>query len=166
MLSLFKEESSGLIEDLLAILNEIEGEPDQHQRLEEFGQKVDRIMGSAKTLFSTLSNSTVQSIGAYAELCKILGYQGSQIENNEELYSIVVAFLIDATETLKTMTQSLGTASEKSAKEWLSSTFLDRLKWISSKFGTQTRKTIAGGTADGTTQDEILKVLKSLGSVT
>ena len=45
----FKEESLELIEELLEILESVEEDITQNERLEEYGQIVDRIMGAAKS---------------------------------------------------------------------------------------------------------------------
>ncbi|MEQ1665459.1 MAG: hypothetical protein ABL927_08805 [Bdellovibrionales bacterium] len=161
MLALFKEESTSLISELIELLEEIEGDPKQHQRLEQYGQIVDRIMGVSKTISLSVQNSTLTQIAVYADLCKVLGYQGSQISNNDSFYTTVVAFLFDATEMLENMTNALGTSEEKNLKEFLSSTFLDRLKWISSQFPKNIRTTVGveGAPADA----KIQNILKTLG---
>lgn len=156
----FKLETKDLTQDLIEILEEIEGDFSLVKRLEEYGQVVDRIMGGAKSIAIALDDSTyMDNIGNYAEVCKAVGYKGSQIEENEHFYNIVVALLLDATEMLMEFLENLGTDKEKDIKAILNKTFLERLKWVSSQFDKNTRSSvaIAGGKASQGQIDDLLK---------
>lgn len=161
----FKQESKDLINELHDILDDIEGEFSQKQRLEEFGQIVDRIMGSAKSLEMVFDDPTqIEKIGKYAELCKLVGYKASQIEENEQFFDIVVALLMDATDMLEEMTETLGTEKEKSIQETLSTTFLDRLQWVSQHFDQNTRASVGVETGEKKPgQEDIDALLKAMG---
>lgn len=141
----FRSESKGLVDELMDILDEVEGEYDRRGDLEKYGQVVDRIMGGAKSLEMAVDvgESNLPKIGMYAELCKIVGYKASQIEGNEQFFDAVVAVLLDATEMLEQMVNNLGSEGEKNIKDLLSNTFLDRLKWISGHFDANMRSSIA-----------------------
>lgn len=162
----FKEESKELIGQLNQILAECEGNFDKRIRLEEYGQIVDRIMGGSKSLAMVFDDTThIDKIGSYAELCKLVGYKASQIENNVPFYDIVVGLLMDATEMLEEISNSLATPQEKDIKDLLSKTFLERLQWVSQQFDENTRGTVAidqtGKKKTG--QSEIDDLLASMG---
>ncbi|MFK8138114.1 MAG: hypothetical protein AB8E15_07130, partial [Bdellovibrionales bacterium] len=135
---------------------------------EEYGQIVDRIMGGAKSVAMAVDSPMPSQIGSYAELCKIVGYKGSQISNDDSFYIVVVAFLQDATEMLEEMVKVTGTEKEAGIAEILSSTFLDRLKWISERFEEGLRASVATKTDDSgvkkeNEQGDIDAILKQLG---
>lgn len=163
----FKDESKDLVEQLLDILDSAEEGYHNKSDLEEYGQIVDRIMGGAKSVAMASDSPMPDQIGKYAELCKIVGYKGSQISSEGQFYIVVVAFLQDATEMLEKMVEVTGTAQEKNIREILSETFLDRLKWISERFEEGLRASVATET-DDTPKDEneqadIDAILKQLG---
>ena len=140
----FKSESKDLISELMTILEDLEDDPGKVKDLENYGQIVDRIMGGAKSLAMAVDDSeTLNRIGTYAELCKAVGYKGSQIEGNEEFANIVIALLLDATEMLEQMVVTLGTDQQKDIKQHLNQTFLDRLTWVSDQFAEGTRASVA-----------------------
>jgi hypothetical protein len=163
----FKDESKDLVEQLLDILDSAEEGFEKKQSLEEYGQIVDRIMGGAKSVAMATDSPMPEQIGTYAELCKIVGYKGSQISTDGPFYTVVVAFLQDATEMLELMIDVTGTPKERSIKEILNKTFLDRLKWISEKFEEGLRASVAtkadGKEAEVNEQADIDAILKQLG---
>ncbi len=164
----FKDESSELVDQILEILEEAEESYANRKKLEEFGQIVDRIMGGAQSMAMATSNPLLDQIGKYAQLCKTVGYKGSQIDNDEAFYTVIVAFLLDATEMLQQLIDVVGTGKETSVKEVLSLTFLDRLQWIAQKFDNNIRGSVATS-ADKKedkkkqSQEDIDALLKSLG---
>ncbi|NQZ00651.1 MAG: hypothetical protein HRT45_08285 [Bdellovibrionales bacterium] len=143
----FKEESRSLVQDLMEILESVEDDPEQNKGLEEFGQKVDRIMGSAKTMVMTCEVESeaaeYELIGQYSELCKSIGYKGSQISGNQDLVNITVGLLFDATETLEKLIELVGTDKSLQRDEVLSGPFLERLKWLSTQFSDDLRGSLA-----------------------
>ena len=164
----FKDESKDLVEQLLDILDSAEEGFKNKSKLEEYGQIVDRIMGGAKSVAMATESPMPQQIGNYAELCKIVGYKGSQISADGQFYIVVVAFLQDATEMLEQMVNVTGTDKEKKIREILSETFLDRLKWISERFEEGLRASVATTTdkeksKDENDQTDIDAILKQLG---
>lgn len=162
----FKSESLELVQQMLNLLEGIEGDFQGRAFLEQYGQIVDRIMGGAKNMALGLpSNQQIKSIAAYAEICKVIGYRGSQIEKNEGFYSIVVAFLLDATEMLREMIDSLGTPNEQAIGETLKGQLLDRLHWIAGQFDENLRASVAidKSANNNTAQKEIQDLLKGLG---
>jgi hypothetical protein len=141
----FKFESKQLTIRLLELLEACEGDFSRVANLEEFGQTVDRIMGGAASLnllFET-PNERITLITNYSELCKAVGYKASQIKDNPQFYDICVALLLDATETLDVMIDMADSEDQMSGlKELISTTFLERLKWVSNQFGADVRATV------------------------
>lgn len=162
----FQAESKNLIEELIEILDQCEGDFGRVETLEKYGQTVDRIMGGAQSLVMALSqpSTQVQMIGDYAGLCKAVGYKASQIRDNESFYDICVALLQDATEVLHELVVNLS-SEHANIKSYLNQAFLDRLKWVSDKFGAEYRASVKinTGTPVQLAQDEIDQLLKKLG---
>ncbi|MCB0408332.1 MAG: hypothetical protein KDD34_09020 [Bdellovibrionales bacterium] len=131
----FKSESEGLVQHLLAILEEAEGDFSKVRSLDTYGQIVDRIMGSSQTIaVMNPDQTTVATIGKYAELCKSIGYMGSQIQNNIELYNVTVGILLDGTEMLEQMLNSLDDKNNKTVDDFMTDRFLERLVWLAGQF--------------------------------
>jgi chemotaxis protein histidine kinase CheA len=167
LLNDFYQESKGLVADMLSSLEAIEGDFSQVQSLEEYGQTVDRIMGGAKSLAMSVSETDfIHQVGDYAALCKAVGYKASQIKNNPQFFDICVALLLDATEMLDSMLDILKSDNKKDFKQMMSQTFLDRLRWVSSQFSDEVRASVAvkpDEAKKGMDQSEIDDLLKKLG---
>lgn len=161
----FADESKNLIEESVAILDKVEGDMTQAQKLGDYGNLVDRIMGGAKSMALGLpSDHVLHLVSDYAALCKAVGYKTSQINNNEQFYDICVALLQDATETLEILLNNLSKTPEE-LRKLVSNAFVERLRWVSSKFSKEYRSTVS--TADKTQktlgQNEIDDLMKKLG---
>lgn len=140
----FKLESLELVQHLLAILEEAEGNFKKVRSLDTYGQIVDRIMGGAQTLAAQDPNlQTIATIGQYAELCKGVGYKGSQISDNEELFHVTVGILLDGTEMLEAMIESLPEEKEKTMDDFMTQHLLDRLKWLAGQFDESFRASLS-----------------------
>ncbi len=161
----FKGESNKLVKEMMEILEEVDGQFGHKFLLENYGQLVDRIMGGAKNLLTlgVSNNPNIEKIGKYAELCKVVGYKTSQVDN-EQLFTVAVALLLDATEMLEDMISKFGTEKEVDVKGILNKTFLDRLNWVATKFDEKLRASVAvksdqGGKKSQETIDSLLKQL-------
>lgn len=161
----FVIESKGIIQDLVDLLESIEGDFSQVSQLEEYGQKVDRIMGGAKSLALLVPNDhPLHVVADYAELCKAVGYKASQIQGNAQFYDICVALLLDATETLSEWIANLGESTSEELKKSFSTTFLERLRWVSNQFGAGVRASVdATQKTKKMDQNEIDELLRKLG---
>lgn len=161
----FIEESKTIIQDLVGLLDKIEGDFSKVKQLEDYGQRVDRIMGSAKSLaLMESSESPLHIISDYAALCKAVGYQASQIDNNPQFYDICVALLQDATETLADWVARLEEGSAVNLKNSLSATFLERLRWVSNQFGADIQTSVSTKkNKKKMDQHEIDELLRKLG---
>jgi hypothetical protein len=161
----FVIESKGIIQDLVDLLEGIEGDFSQVSQLEEYGQKVDRIMGGAKSLALLVpQDHPLHMVADYAQLCKAVGYKASQIKGNEQFFDICVALLLDATETLSEWINNLGEDSVEDMKSSFTSTFLERLRWVSNQFGADVRASVDSQTKNKKMdQNEIDDLLRKLG---
>lgn len=156
----FQDESKGYVSELMEILEYVEENIEENKKLEQFGQVVDRIMGAAKTLEGAYEDESLKSISSYSELCKLIGYKASQLNQQDEFCAVVVAFLLDATEMLEELIDNVG-SSEK-ISQTLTSTFLSRLQMISTKFDSSLRGSVSAE-GNASTQAEIDELLKKMG---
>jgi len=159
----FVGESMVLIQDLTELLDSIEGDFSQVTKLEEYGQKVDRVMGGAKSLALLVPpDHALHTVADYAALCKAVGYKASQIKGNAQFYDICVALLLDATETLGKWISNLGEDTAEDLKNSFSKTFLERLRWVSNQFSADVRASVDAKNKK-MDQNEIDDLLKKLG---
>jgi len=161
----FMLESKGIIQDLVDLLESVEGDFSQVSQLEGYGQKVDRIMGGAKSLALLVpQDHPLHMVADYAALCKAVGYKASQIQGNPQFFDICVALLLDATETLSEWIENLGKDSAEDMKSSLTTTFLERLRWVSNQFGADVRSSVdANQKSKKMDQNEIDDLLRKLG---
>jgi len=128
----FVNESKRLIQDLVELLEAIEGDFSQVTQLEEFGQKVDRIMGAAQSLALLVPpEHALHKVADCAALCKAVGYKAAHIKGNPQLYDVCVALLLDATEVLRKGLENIENETSEDLKTPFSATFVDRLRWVS-----------------------------------
>ncbi len=165
ILNEFIVESKGIVKKSIEVLELVEGDMVQAEKLKEYGNLVDRIMGGAKSiaLMATPGHS-INLVADYAALCKAVGYKASQINSNPQFFDICVALLQDATENLDSLLENLDRSPEQ-LKMVISSTFLDRLRWVSNKFSGDYRESVGSGNAGGKglEQNEIDNLMKKLG---
>lgn len=163
----FKKESLQLIRSLFEIVDDVDDNLSKAKELENFGQYVDRIMGGVKILALDLPEDHIaHQIAAYSEICKTVAYKASQITDNENLLAVCVAFLADAAEVLETMVTNLGTEEKLDLEMLFNHAFLDRLRWISGKFGSDIRASVSedtGNPEEALGQDDIDELIKKLG---
>ncbi|MGE4130357.1 MAG: hypothetical protein AB7F86_01895 [Bdellovibrionales bacterium] len=152
----FQSESLELVGQLVTILEEIEEDPSQFSQLQKYGNLVDRIMGTADTIASMTPSlaETNHRIGLYGKLCKVVSYKASRVSNNPNLTSVVVAFLLDATEILEKMISDLDSTGGQLA---IDDRFLDRLQWITEQFGQN-----LSGTLDLESSQEMSSVVNQI----
>lgn len=159
----FVDESKELIHQLLELLEGIEGDFSQVKVLAEYGNRVDRIMGGAKSLALMADpGHPLFLIGDYAALCKAVGYKGSQIRGNQQFYDICVALLLDATETLDTLMDHIED-NEQDLKKVIPAAFLERLRWISKQFNENYSESVDVKKDAGEAPLDINDLLKKLG---
>lgn len=159
----FVNESKTLIESMIDLLEGIEGDFSQVQKLADYGNSVDRIMGGAKNLsLMAPKDHALHMISDYAALCKAVGYKASQIKNNEQFYDVCVALLLDASETLDSLLERIH-EDENVLKETIPQAFIERLRWVSHQFNESYSMSVGAGTPQKLKQSEIDDLLKKLG---
>lgn len=160
----FISESKTLIEEMTDLLEGIEGDYSQVSRLAEYGNNVDRIMGGAKSLaLAAPADHALHMISDYAALCKAVGYKASQIKNNQQLYDICVALLLDATETMDTLLDNIHKEG-KVLREIIPVAFIERLRWVSNQFSEEYSSSVGAGDSEKQLQQsDIDDLLKKLG---
>ena len=157
----FVQESLSLVEQCIDLLENIEQDPSEVEKLSEFANLIDRVMGGAKSLaLNANEDHALHLIGDYCAICKSVGYQGSRIQNNDQLYSITIALLLDAIEMVQVLFKKLD-VSRTELKKVFTTTFLDRLKWISFQFSEMEK--LSRGQSEKMQQNEIDELLKKLG---
>ena len=122
----FCDESDKLCEQLLDHVDDLEEDPTNNEILELFGQKIDRIMGAAKSL-------EADKTGKLCELSKKIGYKASQ-SHDEALLTLVQATLADSVEILQTLIKSIRTEGVEKTDDINLSAFIKRLYWVTEKF--------------------------------
>lgn len=132
----FRDETNGLLSELNAIVMRLEDHrgdfPDA--LLEEFAQKIDRVMGAAKTLsLMQPDHLALQRIGKLAEICKSLGYKTAE-KQAADLVAYLAAFWADTIDVIEDLVTHLDDA-EKNAEiaKNFSTVLQKRLEWLTKK---------------------------------
>lgn len=105
----FKEESNALVGELKSVVEKLEAPVPEFPTalFQEFSQKIDRIMGAAKTLsVEDPSHQGLRRIGAIAELCKYIGYKAAE-QKQPKIVPIVAAFWSDVIGVTEDLLRSL-----------------------------------------------------------
>ena len=161
----FQEETQGLLIELTTLVEKLEesvGGSFPTQELNDFAQRIDRIMGAAKTLAQMdESDLGLPAIGGLAEVGKITGYQAAKLAI-PALVPIFSAFCVDTLEVLGELTAAVG--KPERAHEVLGEvypTVKRRLDWLQAKvkeLGVENSEEIGQGAID-----EIMKRMGGLG---
>ncbi|MES3039115.1 MAG: hypothetical protein V4736_14505 [Bdellovibrionota bacterium] len=158
----FVDDSKGLITSAIELLESIETDFSKVQMLQRYVNQMDHIMGVAKNLALLVpKNHPLVLICDYTALCKSVGYKASQISDNADFYYVCVALLLDATETLNVLISNMDRTVEQLKKN-ISSTFIDRLRWVSHQFN-ENFQASAPLDRQPLKQDEIDVLMKKLG---
>ncbi len=99
----FTSESLQIVSDMQKLLDDIEAGLKPHSDFAHFAQRIDGIMGCAKTLgLDGLENLKLPlaAISNLSEGCKSLGYKGSQVKD-QSIAAIIAGFMADALEILE-----------------------------------------------------------------
>ncbi|MBC7712525.1 MAG: hypothetical protein H7177_04275 [Rhizobacter sp.] len=150
----FCAEADMLFDELQDSLEILEESPSNTKELEKFGQVIDRIMGAAKSIGAS-------EIATFCELGKVIGYKSSQIKDIP-LIEVVVAILFDSLDLLRKMVTAIRLGTDSGMKNLNTKAFVTRLNWLSDKFKTIDRASVAIGD-ETLTQNSIDDLMKSLG---
>lgn len=162
----FVEESNGLLEELEAVVEKLEDAEGDFPAalLEEFSQKIDRIMGASKTLLQMApEHKGLSRIGTISELCKRLGYKAA--EKKEIVFiPIFAAFWADTIEALQDMIDVIDNEKEcNQVAEAFAPTLVKRLEWLAKRVETRestgTKNNEGAEKLDNLGVDDLLKDL-------
>lgn len=137
ILKLFMEETSQLLKDLEGVVERIEEAGEERfpeAELREFAQKIDRVMGAAKTLEAeTPGMPGVAFVANVCEACKGMGYQAAALKR-VNLIPVFVGFWSETLEILAEVTASLDKPqAAASAVASHSSRLQARLAWLAER---------------------------------
>lgn len=130
----FVEESNQLIAEMRECLETFETEPTNSIKLEEFGQKIDRIMGAAQTIGA-------DAIGKICGLGKLIGYKASQ-SPDVALNQIACGVMFDCVDLLDELMKGIEKRDLSNMKTNVDA-FLSRMKWLAEKFKHIQRSSVA-----------------------
>ncbi len=126
----FLVETKGLITELSVIVEKIEDSDgsDAPELLSEFAQKIDRIMGAAKTI-ATLDpeHEGLSRIGKIAEICKHMGYRAAETKK-WALLPFFAGFWADVLNTVQELVDCLDDKTRTAEAVAESHVLQDRLK--------------------------------------
>jgi len=155
----FQTEAKQILNELTLVVEFLENVSTEFpgKKLAEFAQKIDRIMGTAKTLeMDSPDHPGLIRIGKLAELCKSLGYSASQLKK-PEIVPLFAAFWADTLDVVSELIESLEDERKtKTISERFSLVLQKRLTWLSEKINELAKK--SGGT--GLAQLDIDSILK------
>jgi len=162
----FRQESNALLAELIDVVDRIEMSKGEFpsKLLEEFSQKIDRIMGAAKTLVVSFgAHPGLERIGKLSELCKALGYQAAS-KKVTALLPLFAAFWAETIEVIQDLLAALEDSgrSEQIAKSF-SAVLQKRLEWLAGKVAAAPAPADAALDAK-TAEAQIRELLKSLTS--
>jgi chemotaxis protein histidine kinase CheA len=153
----FGKEAKAIFGECEEELNLLEDDLTQKKHLEAFGQKIDRVMGAAKSI-------GLDEISLYCELGKTIGYKSSQ-GKDLALTEVVVAILFDSIDLLNKMVDALLLGKKELTANINLKAFGTRLHWLSAKFKDIERAscTVKEEEKSGMDQGGIDDLLKDLG---
>lgn len=133
----FRAESMGLIDELEGVVDELEeaGEAEfPAGQLRDFSQKIDRIMGAAKTLLTLApGHPGITFLADISEMCKTMGYQAAALQRSS-LVPIFAGFWAETLEMMREVFQLLASEAEvKALVEKRSALLRRRLEWLAEK---------------------------------
>jgi len=160
ILAYFVTESNQVLKELAGVVERLENSQDAFPAdlMAEFSQKIDRIMGAAKTMsLQVPDHPGFMRIGKLAELCKTLGYRAAE-KKSPELLPLFTAFWSDTIEVTQNLVNAINDMwkSEQIAVSF-SVVLQKRLEWLF--------RQVAGDDAGAVTErnKELRDILKSLG---
>lgn len=165
LLSEFLEESRGIVADCESLLEDIENDPSQAGRLGEFANLIDRVMGAAKSLaMMAAPEHPLNIVGDITALCKAIGERGSNSARNEQLFTVTVAFLLDAVEITRELLDSLEDPDAVVTSD-VRAAILDRVGMISNIYKQMPKDALVGDAGPKMEQNEIDEIMKKLGEM-
>jgi len=129
----FVEESQEILDQLLEIIEGLEeAKAKNAEEFVVFAQKIDSIMGCAKTLgLGNDGSSGLKNIGIISEACKQMGYKAWQVKD-PELLNLITGFLADAIDAVDASLKSLKDPTQALEQSEVLR-INERLLWLSKK---------------------------------
>lgn len=163
LLSEFLRETYRLLDECETLLEQIESDFTQAPRLEEFSNKIDRVMGAAKSLaLMAEPQHPMHIIGDITGLCKVLSQRASNVSSQQRLFEVTIAFLLDAVEITRNLTKTLEDPQASVSTE-LKNVMVARTKWISDVYKTLPKDLLDIPPEDRLAQDDVDAIIKKLG---
>ncbi|MBI3544284.1 MAG: hypothetical protein HY075_13520 [Deltaproteobacteria bacterium] len=138
ILASFRDSSIDILKELVVVAEKIGdaagGDGFPVELLQEFAQKIDRIMGVAKTIaMEDPGHEGLKRIATLTELCKFIGYKAAD-QKNARMLPIFAAFLGDVVSAIEELTVNI---ENPAAAQEVTKTFLPvlqkRLEWLKTK---------------------------------
>jgi hypothetical protein len=105
----FKQEAKEILSEIEEAIEELENHEGEFPRtlLEEFGNKTDRIMGTANTFHAQFPDYEIfKQIGQFGALCKATGYKASTL-HHKALIPIFAALWADTIEFMRELCENV-----------------------------------------------------------
>jgi hypothetical protein len=133
----FGTESKGLLDELETVVEALEdhgGTTFPTEKLKEFSQKIDRIMGAAKTLLTMApGHPGISYLARVSEMCKTMGYQAAALQR-APLIPIFAGFWAETIESMRDVLTEFDEGSDgRSVVEESSTRLQGRLGWLAEK---------------------------------
>lgn len=123
-----------ILGELIAVAEGLEDPASFEKMSSEFAQKIDRIMGGAKTLhMMDPDHDGLAAISKLAEQCKSIGYKAA-LKKEAALISTVSGFFLDVLEVIQGLLRTLENKEEsRRLAEGFFQTLEKRLAWLQAK---------------------------------
>lgn len=120
------------LEELVEELEESKGFPSE--KIQEFSQKIDRIMGAAKTLLTIdKENTGIRFLANTGEICKAMGYEAAALPR-PELVPFFASFWAETVEVMQEVLSNIADTRKCQAIVVAKSSSIEkRLIWLASK---------------------------------
>jgi len=131
----FTSESKQILEELQELVDELENHQEfPTDKIQEFSQKIDRIMGAAKTLLTIDNKNTgIRFLAKTGELCKAMGYEAAALPR-PELVPFFASFWAETVEVMQEVLYNIKDPRKcQSIVVSKSSSIEKRLIWLASK---------------------------------
>ncbi len=140
----FKIECKQLIQELFKVVEIVKASGESTfptAALAEFAQKIDRIMGTAKTFAGfDPDNAALAKIAKIAEFCKAIGYKASE-KKDAKLLKPVALIWTDVLKVIDSLVENLENPENAAkATKMLGMALKERLKWLSERLGIDFKK--------------------------
>ena len=133
----FRAESFGLMDELEEVVGGLEDSGEgkfPEAQLKNFSQKIDRIMGAAKTLLTLApAHQGITFLANVSEMCKTMGYQAAALQR-QALVPIFAGFWAETVEVMREVLEKLDSEEKTKVTIATRSALLEkRLAWLADR---------------------------------